>query len=148
MLWPELDPYDRFAAARDAGFQAVEMLFPQWLDESHREKALSHSGLELVLFDPLPGDWGRGERGMLCIPGRQDELIRTIVAGVELAKRLGTKRLNCLAGVAPADVPSQLAVSTAVRNLHVAAELAQAEGVTILVEGINASDMPGYMLAT
>jgi len=32
MLWPELDVYDRFGAAAEAGFRRVEILFVHALD--------------------------------------------------------------------------------------------------------------------
>ena len=34
MLWPELDVYDRFAAAAAAGFRRIEILFIHALDQA------------------------------------------------------------------------------------------------------------------
>ena len=42
MLWPELDVYDRFAAAANAGFRRVEILFVHALDR-HRIADISLS---------------------------------------------------------------------------------------------------------
>jgi hydroxypyruvate isomerase len=72
MLWTELDPYDRFRAAADAGFSHVEMLFPHELDADRLERTLSQLGLGMVLFDPAAGDWKGGERGLMCLPDRED----------------------------------------------------------------------------
>jgi hydroxypyruvate isomerase len=40
MLWTELDPYERFAAAARHGFRHVEMLFPHELDPARLERTL------------------------------------------------------------------------------------------------------------
>src|SRR6202022_1576914 len=102
MLWTELDPIDRFAAAARNGFRHVEMLFPPELDGDRLVATLREHQLEMVLFDPAPGNWAGGERGILCLPGREAEFMQSIHDAIALAKRLGTKQLNALAGIAPA----------------------------------------------
>src|SRR6266849_2857144 len=47
MLWPELDVYDRFKAAADAGFSRVEILFVHALDHVRVARLLKDHGLEL-----------------------------------------------------------------------------------------------------
>ena len=101
MLWQELDPFERFEAAASSGFTRVEMLFPHELDVDRLESTLDRLGLDVVVFDPAPGDWAGGERGLLTLPGREEEFVDTVRAAIGLAKRLGTSRLNALAGVPP-----------------------------------------------
>lgn len=148
MLWPELEPLERFGAAARAGFAHVEMLFPQRLEADRLERMCREHELRMVLFDPLAGDWDAGERGLLCLPGRERELVDTVRDALALAKRLGTRRLNVLAGIAPDGAPPAALRETAVANLRAAAPLCAAEGVTLLVEAINHVDMPGYFLGT
>src|SRR5207302_792825 len=105
MLWPDLEVYDRFRAAAEAGFRRVEILFVHALDAVRVEKALQDHELELVLFDPAPGDWARGERGLLSVPGREQEFVATVRDAVAAGRRFGTKLLNVLAGIPPAGVP-------------------------------------------
>ena len=90
MLWPDLDVNDRFRAAAEAGFRRVEILFVHALDATRVEKSLQELGLELVLFDPAPGDWARGERGLLSVPGREQEFVATVRDAVAAARRFGT----------------------------------------------------------
>src|SRR5437763_2515697 len=90
MLWPELDVLDRFRAAAQAGFRRVEILFVHELDPAAVERAVRELGLELVLFDPRPGDWGKGERGLLSLPGREAEFLETIRDAIAAAQRFGT----------------------------------------------------------
>jgi hydroxypyruvate isomerase len=147
MLWNELPVLDRFRAAAEAGFRRVEILFVHDLDPVAVEAALREYGLDLWLFDPRPGDWAAGERGLLTLPGRETEFLETVQEAISAARRFGTRRLNALAGV-PKGVSPEEARKTAVSNLRAAAPLAAAAEIKILVEAINNTDMPGYFAAT
>lgn len=147
MLWPELEVYDRFRAAAEAGFRRVEILFVHALDPARVDRALRDLKLELVLFDPAPGDWAAGERGLLSVPGREEEFLATVREAAAAAKRFGTRRLNALAGI-PKGVPREAAQKTAVANLRAAVPLVESIGATLLVEAINSIDMPGYFADT
>jgi len=148
MLWPELDVYDRFRAAAAAGFSAVEILFVHALDRDRLVGLLREHALDLVLFDPAPGNWDAGERGTLSLPGREDEFQRSILDALESARILGTPRLNAMAGILPAGAKREDAEKTAIDNLRRAAPAAEQAGVTLLVENINTTDMPGYFADT
>src|SRR5262245_59545128 len=148
MLWSELDVYDRFVAAAQAGFKRVEILFVHDLDARRIRSLTDRHELELVLFDPYPGDWGAGERGLLSLPGREQEFQRSLDEALETAARLGTRKLNTLAGILPAGVSRERAEALAIANLQRAAPQAQAAGVNLLVEAINSVDMPGYVADT
>jgi hydroxypyruvate isomerase len=148
MLWPELDVYDRFAAAAQAGFRRVEILFVHNLDRTRVRALLAEHNLELVLFDPYPGNWEAGERGLLCLPGRESEFEDSIRDALETAAELGTHRLNAIAGVVPPGVSREQAEQTAVQNLKSVASRVEDAGVYVLVENINTVDMPGYVADT
>jgi hydroxypyruvate isomerase len=149
MLWPELgDPYARFAAAAAAGFTRVERLFLHDLDPERVRGLLADLGLSLVLFDPYPGDWQAGERGLLALPGREPECRESVLAALDTAGRLGTGHLNVLAGVIPPGADPGRCLETAAANLAGLAPVAEAAGVTLLLEAINPYDMPGYALPT
>lgn len=145
-LWPDLDPYDRCQAAADAGFKAVEILFPHRLDAGRLERALQAANVELALFDVPAG--AEGERGMLCIPEREGECLANVRQALELAERFGTKRLNLLAGMQPAGLPREQAFAAAVATLGKAAELAQPAGVKLLIENISPAAAPGYFASS
>ena len=148
MLWPELDVYDRFRAAAEAGFSRVEILFVHALDQDRVASLLAEHGLELVLFDPYPGNWDAGERGLLSLPGREADFAKSITDALEAAKLFGTHRLNAIAGVLPPGVSREAAETTAIDNLRRAAPLAENHGMLLLVENINTTDMPGYFADT
>lgn len=139
--WPFLD---RFAAAADAGFTAVEFLFPYDHPADALARRVRDNGLEIALFNCPPGDWDGGERGIAALPGREEEFRASIDTALTYAGVLGVRRLHVMAGLAdPADQP---AAATYRRNLALAAELAERQGVRILIEPINGQDMPGYFL--
>lgn len=148
MLWPELDVYERFRAAADAGFSRAEILFVHVLDQERIAHLVKDLGLELVLFDPAPGDWEAGERGLGCIPGRQDEFRRSVADAISTATRFGTGRLNALVGIQPSGVSDAQASTTLVENLREMAAPAEQAGIKLLVENINTTDMPGYFVNT
>src|ERR1700753_4266138 len=73
MMFNEVPFLDRFAAARQAGFEGVEFLFPYEYKATELRARLSGEGLTQALFNMPPGDWAKGERGIASLPGRQAE---------------------------------------------------------------------------
>ena len=148
MLWPELDVYDRFAAAKRAGFSRVEMQFIQMLDPQRLQYLLRENQLELVLFNPEAGNWDAGERGVACIPGRESELQRALEQAFATAKQLGNRRLNVLTGIPSDGADAATAHRCIVENLRAVAPLAQQDDMLLLVENINDVDTPGFYVTT
>ena len=146
LLFTELDFLDRFEAAAEAGFEAVEFLFPyQWpADEIARR--LERWGLRLVLHNLPPGDWDAGERGIACHPDRVEEFRTGVARGIAYALALGCPQLNCLAGIRPERVSEAQAHKTLVNNLRFAAAEFERAGLRLLIEPINTFDMPGFFL--
>lgn len=144
-LFPELPFADRFAAARDAGFTAVEFLFPYAYPIDAVAGWAAAAGVEIALFNAPPGNWDGGERGLAALPGREAEFAASIHAALAYARGTGLRQLHVMAGIASAGDPQ--AAATFRRNLAWAAGQAARDGVRILIEPINPVDMPGYFLA-
>ncbi len=144
MLWTDLAPMERFAAAGSAGFRSVEMLFPQELGVDDVVAAVTDNELELVLFDFNAGDWGAGERGIAALPDRVEEFRAKAASDLEFAKSFGTTRLAVLAGRRPDSCSSEAATMTLIENLQYVADLPEAAGVMVTLEAINTHDVPGY----
>jgi hydroxypyruvate isomerase len=138
----------RFAAARAAGFSAVEIQFPYAEPAEAIAQALHDNGLSLQLMNLPAGDWAAGERGMASHPGREAEFREGVARAVDYARVLNAPRLHCLAGLQPAGVGAAQARETLVNNLRFAAAAFAAEGRTLMVEPINTFDVPGYALST
>jgi hydroxypyruvate isomerase len=65
---------ERFVAAKNAGFDSVEYLFPYDYPAQQIKEILNDSGLEQALFNAFAGDWDAGERGLAALVGRESEL--------------------------------------------------------------------------
>jgi hydroxypyruvate isomerase len=146
MLFNEVPFLDRFERASQAGFEAVEFLFPYAYDAGEIQQRLEAHGLKLVLHNLPAGDWDAGERGIACLPGRVDEFRAGVAKAVAYAKALGVGQLNCLAGKAPPDMDGALLRRTFVANLRYAAAELKKAGLKLLIEPINTFDIPGFYL--
>ncbi|OWQ90675.1 hydroxypyruvate isomerase [Roseateles aquatilis] len=146
MLFTEAPFLDRFALAADAGFSAVEFLFPYaWAPEAIKARLDAH-GLTLVLHNLPAGDWEAGERGIACDPARVAEFREGVERAITHARALGVSQLNCLAGKTPAGALAVDVHRTLVDNLRHAAERLDDAGLRLLVEPINRFDVPGFHL--
>lgn len=146
MLFTELPFLERFAAARAAGFRAVEYLFPYEYEQEELAARLRAHGLKQVLHNLPAGDWAAGERGIACHPGREQEFRAGVQRAIAYAHALDCPQVNCLAGKLPAGVGADEAYSTFVANLRYAASELAASGIRLLVEPINTYDIPGFFL--
>ena len=147
MLFGELDFLDRFSAAAEAGFQAVEYLFPYAYDPVELANQLREHGLIQALHNLPAGNWAGGERGIACHPDRMDEFKHGVAQAIKYATALDCERINCLAGILPSGVDPAVARDTFVRNLRYAAPLLEASGILLLIEPINTKDIPGFFLS-
>jgi len=73
MLFTEVPFLERFERAANAGFEAVEFLFPYAHTVEEIKERLDATGLKIVLHNLPAGDWDAGERGIACDPKRVDE---------------------------------------------------------------------------
>jgi hydroxypyruvate isomerase len=143
MLFPQLDFLDRFAAARAAGFRAVEYQFPYDHDAKEVARRVRDARLEAVLHNlPLGGN-PKVERGIACLPGREREFRDNVERGIEYAVAAGCPRLNCISGIAPADKEH---LDVLIGNLRYAARKLGAAGLQLMVEPVSTRTVPGFIL--
>jgi hydroxypyruvate isomerase len=146
MLYPEFGFLDRFGAAAQDGFKAVEYLFPYAFERREIAARLKAHGLQQVLFNAPPGDWDAGERGLACLPGREAEFRVGMVQALDYAAALDCPRVHVMAGLLPAGCTRETYYPTYIGNLRWAALEAARQGVDVLIEPINLRDMPGFFL--
>jgi hydroxypyruvate isomerase len=146
LLYPQLPFLERFAAAARAGFRGVEYQFPYaWPKEQVAERARA-AGVEVVLHNIPAGDAAKGDRGLACLPGRVGEFREGVERAIDYARAAGCPRLNCLAGIAPAEAAPELLFETLVENVRFAAGRLKAAGLTLTLEPINTRTVPGVYL--
>ncbi len=146
MMFTDLPFLSRFAAAAEAGFDAVEFLFPYEFDKGELASLLAASGLRLVLHNLPAGDWARGERGIACHPGRVAEFRAGVERAIDYAAALQCPKVNCLAGILPDGVTADAARATLIENLRYAAGKLEAAKIGLLLEPVNCRDIPGFFV--
>lgn len=143
ILFTELPFMERFAAARKAGFDAVECWFPYAHGVDKIAGLLRDLELEMVGINSAPGD--AQEWGLAALPGREDDFMSSVDQALDAAQHLGNCAVHVMAGLAGA-VPRVKAWQTYLGNLERAVHRADGSGVQLLIEPLNSRDRPGYLL--
>jgi hydroxypyruvate isomerase len=144
-MFTELPFLERFGAASQAGFDAVECQFPYEAAPEAIAAQLGAASLQWVLFNAPPGN--AGERGIASLPGRE----RDFDAGIELAARYvaatDCRCVHVMAGLLPAGAERARHLDTYVASIARAADRLAELGVMVMIEPINTRvDVPGYLL--
>ncbi|EJJ30022.1 2-oxo-tetronate isomerase [Rhizobium sp. CF142] len=147
-LYTELDFLDRFAAAAADGFKGVEYRAAYHIPKEVLTELLQRNGLKQILFNLPLGNWDAGERGIACLPGREDEFRQGLEIAVDYAKALGCEQLNCLAGLKPAAVPDREVEEVLCANLRYAADRFAKDDIKLLLEILNSRDNPGCVISS
>ena len=142
-LFTEVEFLGRFAAARAAGFRYVEYQFPYAWQPQELAQAARAAGVQVVLHNLPAGDMARGERGVACLPGREREFRDGVERAIEYATTVGCARLNCIAGLAPAD---RAHFEVLVGNVRHAARRLGEVSIELVIEPINTRSVPGFFL--
>jgi len=138
----------RFGRAAEAGFGAVEFWWPSGEDLGEVEKAIKDAGLEVALFNFDAGDMASGSRGLISDPSSEEQFRENVPVALELARSLGCRRLNALAGHEISRMRREEQLELARRNVTFAAEEAREAGVEVLVEAVNTFENGPYLLST
>lgn len=145
-MFNDVEFMDRFARAHNAGFTAVEYLFPYAFSADDIAAELSSCNLQQVLFNTPPGDWDSGERGLAAITGREQEFLDGIATALVYAKKLDCPRIHPMAGLLLDETKATQYRDKYMENLKAAAKLCAAENVDVLIEPINPINMPNYFI--
>ena len=141
LLFTELPFMERFSAAREAGFDAVEVLFPYDCPAQDMRDQLVWNGLSFVLMNCPPPNFTGGPRGMAAIPGGEDRFRRDFARVLRYAQVLKPRHIHVMSG----EAEGAAARDTFVANLRWAAAEAPKQSLTI--EPLNEGDFPGYFLS-
>ena len=152
ILFTELPLLDRPAAAKQAGFDAVEFWWP-WpvavpsdADVDRFATAVTDAGVALVGLNFFAGDMPGGDRGLVSWPARSGEFRDNVDVTIGLGERLGCRAFNALYGNRTDDATPEEQDALGAENLALAARAARRVGGTVLVEPV--SGAPRYPLLT
>ncbi|MBV9920508.1 MAG: TIM barrel protein, partial [Pseudonocardia sp.] len=152
ILFTEIPLLERPAAARRAGFDAVEFWWP-WpvavpgdAEVDRFVTAISDAGVRLIGLNFAAGDMAGGDRGLVSWPARSAEFRDNVDVTVGIGERLGCRAFNALYGNRLDDVSADAQDELAAENLAIAARAAKRVEGTVLVEPV--SGAPRYPLRT
>jgi hydroxypyruvate isomerase len=146
LLFTELPLLERPAAARRAGFSAVEFWWP-FVEAVPPDRqvdafvtAISDAGVQLTGLNFFAGDMPGGDRGLVSWPKRASEFRDNVDVTVGIGERLGTGGFNALYGNRDETSSEREQDELAVENLALAARAAARIGATVLVEPVSGAD--------
>ena len=148
ILFKEVPLLERFGRARAAGFGAVELWWPSGEDLDEVRAAVADAGVEVVLLNFDAGDMPGGDRGLLSDPDRAHEFRDNVPVALELAERLGCRRLNALVGLERSAGERETQLELARENVGWAANEAARSGAEVLIEAVNTIENGPYLLHT
>jgi hydroxypyruvate isomerase len=150
ILLTDLPLLQRPQAARDAGFDAVELWWPfdtPVPSDAQVEtfvRAIQDAGVQLTGLNFAAGDMPAGDRGLLSDPAHTAAFRDNIDVTVGIGKRLGTKAFNALYGNRVEGVTPEQQDELAAENLALAGRAAAGIGGVVLIEPVSGS--PAYPL--
>lgn len=152
ILLTDLPLLQRPAAAKAAGFDAVEFWWPfatsvpTEVEVDSFEKAITEAGVQLTGLNFHAGDMSAGDRGLVSWPARSGEFRDNLDVAAGIGGRLGCKAFNALYGNRIAGVAPEEQDQLAIENLSLAAKAVAPIGGTVLLEPV--SGAPKYPLLT
>jgi hydroxypyruvate isomerase len=152
ILLTELPLLERPAAAKAAGFDAVEFWWPfessvpSDAQVNEFENAIKDAGVQLTGLNFNAGNMPGGDRGLVSWMGRESEFKDNIEIVTGIGERLGCKAFNALYGNRQDGFTPEQQDELAVRNLAAAAAGVARIGGTVLLEPV--SGAPKYPLLT
>lgn len=149
LIFTELPVNERPAAARAAGFEAVEFWWPFESPVPRDSEvdafvaAIADAGVYLSGLNFFSGRMPGPDRGVLSHPAREREFRDNVAVVVDIARRTGTRAFNALYGLRQEDVDPDEQDRVALRNIVAAAEGVAAIDGTVLIEAVSgAADYP------
>ncbi|TAK61537.1 TIM barrel protein [Methylobacter sp.] len=146
LLFTEVELIDRFKAAKQAGFNAVEIQFPYDLSATAIKDKLDEYGLKLVLFNVPAADLLQGGEGLACVPEKRDQFKEAVAQAVSYAEQLKPEAINVLPGRCLNNDRLEQYLETFNENLCFVVEAFSPSGIKTVFEAINTRDMPGFIL--
>jgi hydroxypyruvate isomerase len=138
-LWTEIPLADAIVCAKRAGFDAVECHFPYDEPIDDVKAALKETSLPMLGINTIKG---RGGAGLSALPGHESTAREAIDQAFAYGIEIGAFNVHVMAGKAEGEEAER----TYLHNLNYAANLANNAQMTVLIEPLNAFDMPNYFL--
>ncbi|MFQ6398543.1 hydroxypyruvate isomerase family protein [Nocardia sp. KC 131] len=143
MLFTELALLDRPAAAKAAGFDAIEFWWP-WQQASPTDRevdafvtAVRDAEVQLIGLNFFAGDLAGPDCGALSVPALSARFQENIAVAVGIGGQLGVPALNALYGNRIVGVDPKQQDGLAFENLSLAAKAADDIDAKVLIEAVS-----------
>ncbi|HEV7194699.1 MAG TPA: TIM barrel protein [Pedococcus sp.] len=144
ILFTELPLLERPAAAKAAGFDAVEFWWP-WPEQPLPAdsqvdafvRAVRDAGVQLVGLNFFAGDLAGPDCGVLSIPARDRQFRDNVDVAVGIGEQLGAQAFNALFGNRVEGVAPEEQDALGRESIALAAKAADRIGATVLVEAVS-----------
>ena len=146
MIFTEVPLIERFALARQHGFDHVEIQFPYELEIEQIQKQLETYQLSLCLINVPAGDLMQGGNGLAGVPGEEQNFNRALDQAIAYATALQVPTLNILAGRQPTDADLLPCLNTLAENLKLACSKCSDHAIQPVFEMINGVNMPRFLI--
>jgi hydroxypyruvate isomerase len=141
-LWPDRPLLNRIDAAAKAGFQAIELHWPYDVPAEAVKARVQGHGLKLLGIN-TPLGAREGDSGLGAVAGREAEFLAGFQQAADYASATGAASVHVMAGLPEVgDFARGRRVFAA--NLAAICPIADARGLTLLLEPLNPRDKPGY----
>jgi hydroxypyruvate isomerase len=139
---------ERFSAARDAGFDGVELLSPEGVPVTDLAEAARQARVEVVLCNAPIGDFVEGGLGLSATPGLEKDFRRAIEQAAELATTLQCPMVHLGPSRVPVHLTWRECYAVYLKNVAFATRHLAERGITATIEPLNSIDTPNIFLST
>jgi hydroxypyruvate isomerase len=134
----------RFERAAGFGFSVVEMQYPYEMPPNEIAGIIEDLGQSVALFNAPLGD-EPVRRGLACQTETREAFRDAFLHGADYAQTLGCGLMHVLSGVSTG-TQRNAAEEMWLENFAWAAHEAQRADLTLVIEALNPTDVPGYFL--
>lgn len=146
LLFTEHSLLDRFAAAKECEFNAVEIQFPYEAPAEDIRQRLEDAEQDLVLINVPAADLMDGGIGLASHPKRQEEFKYAVDQCAHYCESLGVERVNVLPGRHDPQFEKEQQYDTLLDNLYYCAEQLKHLNIETMFEAINTFDMDNFLI--
>jgi hydroxypyruvate isomerase len=147
-MFTEVPFLQRIAAARKAGFLAIEGQFIHEFAVDDLKREIEAADVAVSVFNLPQGDLPSGGPGLTAMPGRETQFREAIEIARPFAAALKPVNINILPGWPPAEEDRAACRRTMIENIRNAADVFAEMGITVVIEALNTRDRPGAFLTT
>lgn len=146
LMFQEASFTERFARARAAGFEGVEVQDMRVAEVDEIGRAAREAGIEIALLNADVGDASSGGPGLSGVPGREEAFDLAISAAIDAAAALAVRTVHIGPSRQVDGLSRDACMTTYLRNVERALRRAEGSGCQLAIEALNRTDAPDVLI--